>query len=72
VGVSVLGRAAPAAPRPYKALGYPWTTGLSLVLSVVFLVLAVATDTTNSSLYALAILVLSFPVFLVLKRLAAR
>jgi basic amino acid/polyamine antiporter, APA family len=72
VSVFVLRRREPDAPRPYRALGYPWTTGLSLVLSVAFLVLAVATDTTNSSLYALGILVLSYPVFLVLRRLAAR
>jgi basic amino acid/polyamine antiporter, APA family len=72
VSVFVLRRREPEAPRPYKALGYPWTTGLSLVLSVAFLALAIATDTTYSSLYALGVLVASFPVFLVMKRLAAR
>ena len=41
--------------RPYRAWGYPWTTGLSLVGSIVFLAGAVKSDTTNS-LYALALL----------------
>jgi APA family basic amino acid/polyamine antiporter len=71
VSVFVLRRLEPDVPRPYKALGYPWTTSLSLVLSVAFLVLAIATDTTNSSLYALIVLAASYPAFLLLKRLAA-
>jgi len=72
VSVFVLRRREPDAPRPYKALGYPWTTGGSLVLSVAFLVLAIATDTTNSSLYALIVLAVSYPAFFALKRVAAR
>jgi APA family basic amino acid/polyamine antiporter len=72
VSVFVLRRREPEAPRPYRALGYPWTTGLSLVLSVAFLVLAIATDTTNSSLYALIVLAVSYPAFFALKRVAAR
>jgi APA family basic amino acid/polyamine antiporter len=72
VSVFVLRRREPDAPRPYRALGYPWTTGASLVLSVAFLVLAIATDTTNSSRYALIVLAVSYPAFLMLKRVAAR
>ena len=53
----------PEAPRPYRAKGHPWTTALVLAGSIAFLASAVASDRRNS-LYALAILVISYPVFL--------
>ncbi len=56
----------PEMPRPYRAWGYPWTTGIALLASAVFLVGSIATDRKNAPL-ALAMLVLSYPVFLVLK-----
>lgn len=60
--VFVLRRREPDAPRPYRAWGYPWTTGISLVGSIAFLVGAVLGDPRNS-LYALGLLVLSYPVY---------
>lgn len=65
--VFVLRRKEPDTARPYRAWGYPWTTGLSLLGSVAFLIGAVAGDTRNS-LYALLLLALSYPVFLLLRR----
>jgi basic amino acid/polyamine antiporter, APA family len=62
LSVFVLRRREPAAPRPYRAWGYPVTTGLALVGSVAFLAGAVASDTTNS-LYALGVLAASWPVY---------
>ena len=59
-------RREPEKPRPYRAWGHPWTTGLALVGSVLFLAGAVASDTVNS-LYALALLAVSYPVFRVIK-----
>ena len=52
----------PQAARPYRAWGYPWTTGLALVVSIVFLVSAVASDTQHS-LWALGALAVSYPVY---------
>jgi APA family basic amino acid/polyamine antiporter len=52
----------PDRERPYRAWGYPWTTGFSLLGSVAFLVGAVAGDTQNS-IYALVLLAASYPVF---------
>jgi Amino acid transporters len=52
----------PERERPYRAWGYPWTTGFSLLGSVAFLVGAVAGDTQNS-IYALVLLAASYPVF---------
>src|SRR6185312_3484822 len=46
--VFVLRRREPAAPRPYRAWGYPWTTGVALVGSGAFLVSAVIGDRANS------------------------
>jgi APA family basic amino acid/polyamine antiporter len=57
----------PGLARPYRAWGYPWTTALALAGSVAFLAGAVATDTRNS-LFALALLAVSYPLFLLMKR----
>jgi basic amino acid/polyamine antiporter, APA family len=67
----VLRRREPDTPRPYRAWGYPWTTGLVLLGSVAFLAGAVAGD-TRRSLYALGLLALSYPVFLVVRRVTTR
>jgi APA family basic amino acid/polyamine antiporter len=57
-----LRRREPARARPFRAWGYPWTTGLALVGSVAFLIGAAVGDTQRSA-YALALLALSYPVF---------
>ncbi len=66
VSLFVLRRREPEKPRPYRAWGHPWTTGLALVGSVVFLAGAIAGDTTNS-VYALLLLAVSYPVFRLIK-----
>jgi APA family basic amino acid/polyamine antiporter len=68
----------PQMARPYLAWGYPWTTGIALTASVVFLVASIVTDLQGSlasgkfwppspAVLALAVLVLSYPVFRALK-----
>jgi APA family basic amino acid/polyamine antiporter len=52
----------PDTPRPYRAWGFPWSTGLALVGSVIFLTAAVKEDTRNSE-YALISLALSYPLY---------
>ena len=66
ISLFVLRRREPDTPRPYRAWGHPWTTGLALAGSLVFLAGAVASDRENS-LYALALLAVSYPVFLLIK-----
>lgn len=68
--VFVLRKREPARRRPYRAWGYPLTTGLSLLGSIAFLGGAVASDTRNS-LYALLVLAASYPVFRLTRRLVA-
>jgi basic amino acid/polyamine antiporter, APA family len=74
----VLRKREPEMARPYRAWGYPWTTGIALVASVVFLVASIVTDLQGSlasgkfwppspAVLALAVLVLSYPVFRALK-----
>lgn len=58
-------------PRPYRAWGYPWTTGLALVGSAAFLIGAVVGD-TKLSLYALALLAVSYPLYRLGVRAGAR
>ncbi len=67
ISVFVLRRREPEKERPYRAWGYPWTTGAALLGSVLFLIGAIASDTRNS-IYALLLLAVSYPVFFALRR----
>jgi APA family basic amino acid/polyamine antiporter len=71
ISVFVLRRRKPEKERPYRAFGYPLTTALSLILSVAFLFGAIRADTRHS-LYALALLAASYPVFRVARFIARR
>jgi APA family basic amino acid/polyamine antiporter len=69
----VLRRREPETPRPYRAWGYPYSTGLVLLGSLAFLVSAVVADfqdtsaTRHYSIYALALLILSYPAYRALR-----
>ena len=67
LSVFALRRREPEKERPYRAWGYPWTTGIALVGSILFLAGAIASDTKNS-VYALLGLAVSYPVFWLIKR----
>ena len=71
LAVFVLRRREPNTKRPYRAWGYPWTTGVALIGAVAFLTGAVMGDTENS-LYALVALAASYPGFLLIRWLARR
>jgi len=69
----------PEMERPYRAWGYPWTTGIALFASALFLIASIVPDlktafTTGKvwppspAMLALLILLLSYPVFRLLKR----
>jgi basic amino acid/polyamine antiporter, APA family len=66
ISVFVLRRREPKKERPYRAWGYPWTTAFALLGSVLFLVGAIVSDTRNS-VYALALLAVSYPLFRLMK-----
>ena len=78
ISVFVLRRREPYRARPYKAWGYPWTTGLTLIGSIAFLVGAVASDLQRElqpnesrlrpSFIALGLLALSYPVYRLVRR----
>ena len=70
LAVFALRRRRPDAPRPYRAIGYPVTTAISLLGGVAFLVAAIVQDRRNS-LVALAVLAASWPAYRVV-RLAQR
>jgi APA family basic amino acid/polyamine antiporter len=71
ISVIVLRWREPNLPRPYRVWGYPWTTLIVLLGSIAFLTGAVITDKKNS-LWALAILAVSYPLYLLVKFLAPR
>lgn len=74
ISVFVLRRREPEKERPYRAWGYPWTTGLALIVSIAFLIGAVVSDLgsgSRDSIYAVILLAASYPVFRVVKLLAA-
>ena len=62
VGVWVLRRKVPDAPRPYRMLGYPTTLWLFAAASVWFLADAVVTQ-TRVSLIAIALAVAGVPFY---------
>jgi APA family basic amino acid/polyamine antiporter len=69
--VFVFRRTMPDAPRPYRAWGYPWTTGFSLLGGIAFLIGAIVSDRRNS-LIAIALLAASYPVYAFTVRPALR
>jgi len=66
VSLFALRRRDPAAPRPFRARGHPWTTALALLASVAFLAGAIVSD-TRMSVCALVVLALSFPAYLAMR-----
>jgi len=71
ISVFVLRLREPDLPRPYRAWGYPWITGLVLLGSIAFLAGAVISDQRHS-LFALAILAVSVPIYLLVRLLSSR
>ena len=67
ISVFVLRRREPGRERPYRAWGYPWTTGLVLLGSAAFLFGAYKSDPVPTR-YALVALAASYPVFRLVKR----
>ncbi|HEU4522812.1 MAG TPA: APC family permease [Thermoanaerobaculia bacterium] len=55
------------AERPYRAWGHPLTTGIALAASVAFLAAAAIGDWGNS-FWAIALLVVSYPLYLLIRR----
>jgi len=75
ISVIVLRWREPDLPRPYRAWGYPWTTAIVLIGSVIFFAGAVITDRIEhkpDSLYALAILAASIPIYFVMRLASSR
>ncbi len=68
LSVFILRRKEPDLPRPYKAWGYPWTTALTLVGAVAFLIGNIVGG-TGVSLLALLVVVLSYPLYLLFRRI---
>ena len=69
--VFILRRREPETRRPYRAWGYPWTTGIALAGSIAFLIAAIASDTENS-LWAVGVLAISYPLYLVMRMVMKR
>lgn len=63
VCVFVLRRREPDRPRPYRAWGYPWTTGTGLLIALAFLIGVLVADPLHSWI-ALGLLVASYPLYL--------
>lgn len=64
----VLRRKEPDRARPFKAWGYPWLPAIVLVGAIVLLIAFVVSSTENT-LYALIGIAVSYPVYLLVKKL---
>jgi len=73
----------PQMERPYRAWGYPWTTGIALFASMLFLVASIVPDLNTAfttgkvwppspAMLALLILLLSYPMFRLLRWVTRR
>jgi APA family basic amino acid/polyamine antiporter len=73
----------PQLERPYRAWGYPWTTGIALAASALFLIASIVPDLKDAvttgkfwppspAMLALLILLLSYPVFRAMKMFMQR
>lgn len=71
IAVFILRSKEPDTPRPYRAWGHPWSTGLLVIGSLAFLLGNLFTD-RRSSLISVGLLLASYPVFLLMKRLIAQ
>jgi basic amino acid/polyamine antiporter, APA family len=71
ISLVVLRRNEPHTPRPYRAWGYPYTTCAAILIGVVFIVGIALSDPRNSAV-GLAILLASYPVYRVTRRLFKR
>lgn len=71
VALFVLRWRQPERSRPFRAWGYPWTTLFVLLASVGFLAGSVAGDLRHSA-FALGLLLLSYPAYVILQRRKAR
>ncbi len=65
--VFVLRHREPGRPRPFRAWGYPWISGLVLCGSLAFLGGVIASD-PRRSMYSLLVLAASYPLFRILRR----
>ena len=64
IGIFVLRRTRPEAPRPYRAWGYPVLPGLYVLLASAFcLILLIAPDTAEFSRRGLGLVALGLPVY---------
>ena len=77
----VLRKREPNMDRPYRAWGYPWTTAIALGASILFLVASIAPDLNtvvrtgklwppSPATLALAILLLSYPIFRLMRSIS--
>lgn len=67
IGVFVLRRRLPDAPRPYRAWGYPWVPGV-FVVSYILLLVSMLVATPATSLGGLGLIVVGIPAYYWLRR----
>jgi len=68
VALIALRKSEPDLPRPFRTFGYPWTIYILVGLSAVFIAGVLISDAINS-LLAIAALLISYPIYRMVKRL---
>ena len=71
ISLIVLRHSEPHTPRPYRAWGYPYTTWAAILIGLIFIVGIALSDPQKSEI-AFAILLASYPVYRITRRLFKR
>lgn len=67
LGVFILRRKMPEAPRPYKVWGYPWVPGIFILFCIGLFINTIATRPREAAI-GLVLILLGIPVYLFLQR----
>ena len=67
LGVFVLRKKMPDAPRPYKVWGYPYTPAVFVIFALFYLINCLVSDTQNSMM-GLILILLGLPIYIFWKR----
>jgi len=69
IGIFILRKKQPNAPRPYKAFGYPIIPALYIIVATIISISLITNETTQrGSLFGLGIVLLGLPIYFIFRK----